>query len=38
MAWVLKDYDRSLRIGERRIECGHLLKEALGGGRNEEKG
>ena len=29
MAWAHKDYDRPLRIRERRIEFGRLLKERL---------
>ena len=29
MAWALEDCSRPLRIGERRIEYGHLIKEKL---------
>ena len=29
MAWALEDCDRLLRITERQIEYGHLLKERL---------
>ena len=29
MAWALEDCDMPLRIGERQIEYGHLLKERL---------
>ena len=29
MAWEPEDWDRPLRIGERRIEYGRLIKEQL---------
>ena len=29
MAWALEDCDRPLRVGERRLEYGRLMKENL---------